>query len=253
MHAHGVRWFQRLCTEQPLHAKRVVSRIIESYLLWQLPLEKYELKPDHPFEEDYGSCQMAILPENFFSEADQGRIRFKKTSKWWFFENGLEFDDGSKLEADVVILATGYDGKNKLKDIMPQPFRSFIEGISGVTPLYRSTINPMIPNMAFVGYVETVSNLQAAELRCKWLAGLAADAFKLPSNNEMLDQIAKEVEVMRKTTRFYKRHCISTFSIDHNDKLCEDMGWRSWRKHNWLSEAFSPYTSQDYKEKSLTK
>ncbi|GAB4853682.1 monooxygenase [Ancistrocladus abbreviatus] len=228
--------------------RHVVSRIIESYLLWRLPFDKYGLKPDHPFHEDYASCQMAILPENFFPEADKGRIKFKKSSKWWFCEDGLVLDDNTKLEADFVILATGYDGKKKLRDILPQPFSSFLDSVYGVMPLYRSTIHPMIPSMAFVGFVETVSNLQAAELRCKWLARLVADQFKLPSVDRMLDQIAKEAEVMKKSTRFYKRHCISTFSINHNDEMCEEMGWKSWRKNSWLSEAFSPYTSQDYRD-----
>ncbi|KAL2939262.1 putative flavin-containing monooxygenase 1 [Bienertia sinuspersici] len=109
-----------------------------------------------------------------------------------------------------------------------------------------STINPMIPNMAFIGYIETVSNLQTAELRCKWLAKLVDDQFKLPSVSKMLGHIEKEVDVMKRTTRFYKRQCISTYIINHNDELCEEMGWSSWRKKSWFSEAFSPYTSQDY-------
>lgn len=45
----------------------------------------------------------------------------------------------------------------------------------------RGTIHPLIPNMAFVGYIETVSNLQTAEIRCKWLARLADQKFKLPA------------------------------------------------------------------------
>ncbi|KAL2481934.1 putative flavin-containing monooxygenase 1 [Abeliophyllum distichum] len=102
--------------------RRAASKIIESYLTWKLPLEKYGLKPDHPFEEDYASCQMAILPENFFSEADKGNISFKRASKWWFWEGGVEFDDGTRLDADVVVLATGFDGKKKLKTIIPEPF-----------------------------------------------------------------------------------------------------------------------------------
>ncbi|XP_057544417.1 probable flavin-containing monooxygenase 1 [Amaranthus tricolor] len=225
--------------------KQVVTKLIENYLLWRLPYEKYGLKPDHPFLEDYASCQMAILPENFFDEADEGRIKFKKASKWWFYENGIQFDDNTKLEADIVICATGYDGKKKLEAILPQFFSSFLD-YNGVMPLYRSTINPMIPNMAFVGYIETVANLQTAELRCKWLANLVDDKFKLPNVEKMLGHIENEVEVMKKTTRFYKRQCISTYSIDHNDQLCEEMGWNSWRKKSWFDEAFSPYTSQDY-------
>ncbi|XP_016452604.1 putative flavin-containing monooxygenase 1 [Nicotiana tabacum] len=227
--------------------RRGASKLIESYLLWKLPLEKYGLKPEHPFEEDYASCQMAILPENFFTEADKGKILFKRTlSKWWFWEGGIEFEDNTKLEADVVILATGFDGKKKLRDILPDPFRSLLEFPSGMIPLYRGTVHPLIPNMAFVGYLESVSNLHSAEIRCIWLSRLVDDLFKLPPVEKMLEQVTQEMEIMKRTTRFYKRNCISTFSINHSDEICEEMGWQSWRKKNWLAEAFSPYNSQDY-------
>lgn len=118
--------------------RHAISKFIESYILWKLPLEKYGLKPDHSFEEDYASCQMAITPENLFSEADKGRIMFKRSQgNWWFNKDGIEFDDGSKIDADVVVLATGYDGKKKLKAILPDPFRSLLEYPSGIMPLYR--------------------------------------------------------------------------------------------------------------------
>ena len=120
-----------------LQQRRGISKFIESYILWKLPLEKYGLKPEHPFEEDYASCQMAILPENFFSEADKGKIVFKKASNWWFWNGGIEFEDNSKIEADVVVLATGFDGKKKLKTILPEPFRGLLEYPSGIMPLYR--------------------------------------------------------------------------------------------------------------------
>lgn len=261
--------------------RRAISKFTESYLVWKLPLEKYGLKPDHSFVEDYASCQMAILPENFFSEADKGKIQFKRASKWWFWSDGIEFDDQTKLEADVVILATGFDGKKKLQSILPEPFRSLVVDSSGVMPLYRSvdfacspgagsvtcigkvenlsicilifspvhfrgTIHPLIPNVAFVGYIESVSNLHTSELRSQWLASLVDDRFKLPKIDGMLEQIDREMEVMKRTTRFYKRHCISTFSINHSDEMCEEMGLNPWRKKNLFLEAFSPYSSMDY-------
>ncbi|KAL5783610.1 hypothetical protein ACOSP7_008639 [Xanthoceras sorbifolium] len=229
--------------------RRGLSKFIESYLLWKLPLLKYGLKPDHPFEEDYASCQMAIMPENFFAEADKGKIVFKRaTTKWWFWKGGIEFEDNSRLEADVVILSTGYDGKKKLKAILPDPFRSLLELPSGLMPLYRGTIHPLIPNMAFVGYIESVSNLHTSELRSIWLSRLVDNKFKLPSVEDMLEQTSKEMEIMRQSTRFFKRHCISTFSINHSDEICAEMGWNTWRKKNLLLEAFSPYGSQDYEQ-----
>lgn len=116
-------------------------------MAWKLPLNKYGLKPDHPFEEDYASCQMAILPENFFSEAEKGKILFKRALRWWFWEGGVEFEDGTILEADVVFLATGFDGKKKLKAILPDPFRGLMEFPSGMMPLYRYRCNTLIASL----------------------------------------------------------------------------------------------------------
>ncbi|RWW67113.1 hypothetical protein BHE74_00025458 [Ensete ventricosum] len=212
---------------------------------------------------------MAILPDNFFAEADQGRILFKKSSRWCFWEGGVVLDDGTRLEADVVLLATGFDGKKKLRTVLPEPYRGLIVDSAGVMPLYRcalslflnhpkqwaqcwiddrGTIHPLIPHMAFVGYIESVSNLHTSELRCKWLGRLLKGRFELPSVEEMFRQTSQETEVMKRTTRFYRRHCISTFSINHSDEMCEEMGWSSWRKRNWMSEAFGAYNNQDYKE-----
>lgn len=117
--------------------RKAISKFIESYLAWKLPLVKYGLKPDHPFEEDYASCQMAILPENFFAEADNGRILFKRCSKWCFWSGGVELEDKTKLEADVVVLATGFNGNRKLKALLPQPFCRLIPDSNGNLPLYR--------------------------------------------------------------------------------------------------------------------
>lgn len=100
--------------------------------------------------------------------------------------------------------------------------------------------------MAFVGYLESVTNLHTSELRSIWLGRLVDEKFKLPSVENMIEQTTEEMAVTKRTTRFYKRHCISTFSINHSDEICEEMGWNSWRKKNWISEAFSPYGSQDY-------
>ena len=133
MHEHA----QTICFMHHYIQRKAISKFIESYLVWKLPLVKYGLKPDHPFEEDYASCQMAILPENFFPAADDGRILFKRSSKWWFWSGGIELEDNTKLEADVVVLATGFHGGKKLKALLPQPFRSLIQEDSANLPLYR--------------------------------------------------------------------------------------------------------------------
>ncbi|KAK8515442.1 hypothetical protein V6N13_139580 [Hibiscus sabdariffa] len=233
---------------------------IPHYRVWGLPFHLFystrssQFFHERPDQTILGTLlryllypMMAIVPEDCFTEADKGNIVFKRASSWWFWKDGIEFDDNTKIKADVVILATGYDGKKKLKTILPEPFRSLIEYPTGMMPLYRGTIHPWV---AFVGYVESAGNLHTSELRSMWLAGLVDGKLKLPSAENMAEQIWREMEVMRRTSRFYKRHCVSTFSINHSDEICKDMGWKCWRKKSWLSEAFSPYGSQDYCHKN---
>jgi dimethylaniline monooxygenase (N-oxide forming) len=102
--------------------------------------------------------------------------------------------------------------------------------------------------MAFVGYVDSVSNLYTSEIRSMWLSGLLDNKFKLPSAEKMLSKTIKDIEIMKSSTRFYKRNCITTFGINHNDEICEDLGWHTWRKKNLIKEAFTPYTAGDYKK-----
>ncbi|BBH08181.1 hypothetical protein Prudu_020302 [Prunus dulcis] len=180
-------------------------------------------------------------------------------------QDGIEFDDNTKIKVDVVF-ATGYDGNKKVKSILPEPFRSLLEYPSGITTFYRywfskisrnylvlemlkvknktvecffcwGTIHPLIPNMAFMGYLESVSNLHSSELRSIWLARLLDNRFKLLSVEQMLEQTRKEVEVSKKTTRFYKRHCIlllaSTTVMKFVRRWGGHLGGRilGWRKH----------------------
>ncbi|CAO2150683.1 unnamed protein product [Urochloa humidicola] len=229
--------------------KAGVSKFIESYLTWKLPLSKYGIKPPHPFVESYSSCQMAILPDGFFEMADRGLIRFKRvSSSWCFSENGVILEDGTQVEADIVFLATGFNGNDKLRTVLPEPFRGLVVNKSGMIPLYRGTIHPLIPGMAFVGYVESVSNLHTSELRYRWLAGLLEGRFVLPGSEAMEGHVNGETEAMRRTTRFYRRQCISTFSIHDSDGMCADLGVPAYRKGSWLAELFAPYNNQDYKE-----
>ncbi|GJS47971.1 hypothetical protein Tco_0598092 [Tanacetum coccineum] len=60
-------------------------------------------------------------------------------------------------------------------------------------------------NMAFIGYMESVSNLHTSEMRCKWLVRILHDEFKLLCTEKMLEQITSEMDIMKTSTRFYKR------------------------------------------------
>eukprot|EP01018_Ginkgo_biloba_P027777 Gb_16794 [translate_table: standard] len=238
----------KLQPSYPTPKRWAVSKFVELYLLWKLPLRKFGLVPNHTFLEEISSCQIASLPDNLFTKVEEGRILFQKSLNWNFSRKGIVLEDKSEVEADVVVLGTGYDGEKKLKALLPKPFADVLEESSGVLPLYRGLIHPHIPHVAFLGYPESLSNLHSSELRCRWLANFLNAKFILPCIKEMEAYTDTRVKHMKRITPFYWKSCLATFQIWDNDELCRDMGWNPMRKKNWFHELFSPYNNLDYQE-----
>ncbi|KAH9305699.1 hypothetical protein KI387_010103 [Taxus chinensis] len=225
-----------------------MSKFVELYLLWKFPLKKYGLVPDHSFLKEISSCQIATLPDKLFPKAEEGLIRFSKASTWSFSSKGIMIDDVTEVEADVVILGTGYDGETKLKTLLPKQFADVLENPEGVVRLYRGLIHPNIPQMAILGYPESLSTLHSSEIRCQWLAYFLSGKFVLPSIKDMEEYTDRMEKYMKRITPFYWKSCYATFQIWDNDNLCTDMGWNPMRKRNCFQELFSPYSNLDYRQ-----
>ncbi|GJZ13018.1 probable flavin-containing monooxygenase 1 [Tanacetum coccineum] len=149
----------------------------------KLPLAKFNMVPERSFSEDIRSCLIAAMPEDFFKHAEAGSILLKKCPSFSFYNDGILIDGESKpIQADIVILATGFRGIQKLKNIFKsKKFGDFI----AVSPdsrvaLYRECIQPRIPQLAIIGFSESISNLFTSEIRCRWLVELLDRGFKLP-------------------------------------------------------------------------
>ena len=67
------------------------------------------------------------------------------------------------MPADVVVLATGFLGDEKLKDMFASPrVKDIIAGSPDTAvPLYRECVHPRIPLMALVGDAEGLNNIYA--------------------------------------------------------------------------------------------
>ena len=117
-----------------------VSKFAESYLRWKLPLKKHGLIPKRSFLQDISSCQVGFLPKNFYDKVEGGSIVLKKSQSFSFCKEGLIINEEPQpLKADLVILATGYKGDQKLKKMFKsQIFQKYIVGsASSIVPLYR--------------------------------------------------------------------------------------------------------------------
>ena len=124
----------------------VFSRIVESHIKRKLSLDKFGMVPEHSFFKEISSCFITTMPKGFYDSVEKGSIILKKASEFSFCKEGIMVDDESAvLETDLVILATGFKGDKKLKDIFVSPaFKDCIFGYSTASiPLYRLASSSM--------------------------------------------------------------------------------------------------------------
>ncbi|CAN6481668.1 unnamed protein product [Victoria cruziana] len=226
------------------------AKFVESYIKWKLPLKKYNIVPSHSFEEQISSCKIVLLPDKFYSNVEQGSIVLKKAADWSFCEKGVVCEgDASPIEADLVILATGYRGDKKLKNIFKSPlFQNIISRSEFSTlGLYRECIHPRIPQAAIIGYSESLSNLYTSEMRIRWVVEFMDGGLKLPGIKEMEEDAMKWENYMKQNAgSHFRRSCIGALHIWYNDQLCKEMGCNPRRKGNWFEELVIPYLAKDY-------
>ena len=114
----------------------------------------------------------------------------------------------------------------------------------------RECIHPRIPQLAVIGFSESLSNIYISEMRAKWVASLLEGAFKVPSVDEMQKDVAAWDEYMKQSVgEYHYRSSVGTLEIWYNDQLCKDMGMNRMRKTGLLANLFEPHGPMDYIEK----
>lgn len=196
------------------------------------------------------SCQIGMLPDNFYDKVEEGSILIKRSQSFRFCREGLIVGGEDKLiSSDLVILATGYKGDQKLKNIFTSSvFQKYlVPSPTSTIPLYRQVIHPRIPQLAVIGYTEGLANLPSFEIRCQWLTNLLDGNIKLPSIGAMEKDTARwESHMKQYGRRNFWRSCVGTTNIWYNDQLCKDMNCNPRRKKGCLAEWFQPYGPADY-------
>ena len=105
-------------------------------------LSKYGLVPDQSFLQDMSSCLFATLPEKLYEKVDEGSIILKKSPSFVFCEEGIMIKGETKpIPSDLVILATGYRGDQKLKEIFTSStLRDYMTFHDPAVPMYRFVV-----------------------------------------------------------------------------------------------------------------
>ncbi|TXG65009.1 hypothetical protein EZV62_012003 [Acer yangbiense] len=206
------------------------SKFVESDIKKKHRLAKYGMVPRHSFLEDINSCLISTVFEKFYDSVEEGNIILKKSQSFSFCEEVILVDgETTPLKTDLVILATGFRGDKKLKDIfVSQTFQDYIVGSPSETlPLYRLAFTYIEIIKCRIPHEKTceIPYLKLAEMRVRWLGELLDGAFKVPSIKEMeKDTVEWDLYMKRYSNRYYRRSCIGALHIWYNDQLCKDMG-----------------------------
>ncbi|CAN1134745.1 Probable flavin-containing monooxygenase 1 [Linum perenne] len=231
-----------------------ISKFVESDIKHKHQLVKHGMVPNHSFLQEVSSCLISSVPDKFYDRVDEGSIKLTKAPTFGFCKEGIVAQGNhdqqhTTFDADLVILATGFKGEKKLQDVFgSKRFREIIVGSTDTAvPLYRNCIPPRIPQLAVLGFSESISNLFTSEMRCRWLAELLDGKFRLPEIKEMENEASRWDRYLKEYLgENYKRSCIGAIHIWHNDQLCKDMGWNPRRKSGLWAELFEPYGPLDY-------
>jgi cation diffusion facilitator CzcD-associated flavoprotein CzcO len=102
--------------------------------------------------------------------------------------NAIHFDDGTSIEVDTVIAATGYH--------IHLPFLSpaIAPVIERRLEAYKRVVHPDWPGLYFIGFfnVSGGANISMMDVQSEWMAQLVGGEVGLPSAAEMRVDIARE-------------------------------------------------------------
>ncbi len=118
----------------------------------------------------------------------------------------VRFEDGSSIEVDLLVYATGY------RISLPFFDPGVYDPAGNTMPLYERVLSPELPGLFFIGFVQTVgSNIPLMELQAQWAADLLTGACVLPPEEEMRQWIAADQAAME---RRYVRSARHTMQVD---------------------------------------
>ncbi|KAK3121724.1 hypothetical protein QOZ80_8BG0659710 [Eleusine coracana subsp. coracana] len=231
----------------------LLSTVTETYYKMHIPMRKNGMVPDCTISQSLLGWKLGLLPDRFYDLVDEGSLVLNKCDSFSFCADGLVLDSGKRVEADVVILATGFNPDQLLRSVFTSPWvRDIVSGASSDTmlPLYRNIVHPRIPQMAIVGYLESRATIYPYEMMSKWVAHLLDGTVRLPSVKDMEKSVGEWAlwgqGARRRSGSLFLKSCIATVTTWYHDQLCRDMGYSARRKKGFVAELMEPYGPTDY-------
>jgi dimethylaniline monooxygenase (N-oxide forming) len=188
---------------------RLASLFFELILrLHSGPPERYGLpKPDHRIGQAHPTVSGRILDRIIHGTVTPRPNIARLGSDW------VQFADGTRVHADVVIYCTGY------RITFPFFDAGFLDATDNRIELFRRVFVPGNGRLAFVGLVQAIgASMPIAEAQGRWLAEYLLGSYHLPPRRVLQADIRREDARMRKRYVDSKRH---TIQVDFDRYLYE--------------------------------
>ena len=249
---------------------RFISRFIEMFINY--PVRSWDEKllhgPGKPFVWLWWAFMSAVVPrvlgmprhmvpehklpvgfesvgqvDDFFDLLNVGRISAIRAGVKGFYEAGIELDDGTQIEADLVIMGTGWqrDMSFLSEELRAQVYKN------GRFNLFRRILPPGQQRLAFIGFFPTLTCPLSSEVGAHWAAQYFSGNMTLPSIEEMdrdidrLENWAKERVPEAKDGVF-----TGPYIAHYVDHLMRDMGLPTRRTGNFLHEYLGTFLPSRY-------
>lgn len=168
-------------------------------------------KPKHPFGRTHPTISNEI-----HIRLGSGDV-LPKTNIRRYDGKVVEFEDGSRVEADAVIYATGY------RISFPFLDKTVIDATDNDIALYQRIFDPKTPDLMFLALVQPLcAMMPIAEEQSRLMAAYLTGRYHTPEPAEMAKQMRAEHERMKARFTDSKRH---TIEID-----CQDYTYNLWRE-----------------------
>lgn len=225
-------------------------RIVE--ILFTLQLGWYgkcsHLRPSLAIEQDMYCGHGVICHPDMFPMTRRGEIQAVKGEIEKVLKSGkLLLKDGTELEADEIVFATGF---RRQLDFLPKELKHHHED-DGIFA-YRHMMVPGVKNICFLNSnVTTFSNITTPGLQAAWLAELLEGKLELKNIKEDLEnEKTWRRSALTHAGGEYRAIFVQLHQIRYWDTLLKDMGINVKRKGGFLSvfkNFFFPIASSDYK------
>ncbi|XP_045361174.2 flavin-containing monooxygenase 5 [Camelus dromedarius] len=211
---------------QKIFGQSATNTFLEKQMNQRFDHEMFGLKPKHRALSQHPTVN-DDLPNRIIS----GMVKVKTNVKE-FTETAAIFEDGSREEdIDAVIFATGYS--------FDFPFlEDSVKVVKNKISLYKKVFPPNLekPTLAIIGLIQPLGAIMpVSELQGRWATQVFKGLKTLPSQSEMVREIAEAQEKIEKRYVGSPRHTIQGDYVNTMEELAELVGVRP----NLLSLAFT--------------